>query len=100
MRPVKKHAEISFIKFVLGVMMVSLLLINLTYAIQTYKELHSLQGNAISYFNFLNLYRFPMSIGKNFMKTFLNLGNQTKVMSQINLIYSQIITFSQDPFTI
>jgi hypothetical protein len=41
-----------------------------------------------------------MSIGKNYMKYFLNLGNQTKVVNQINVVYNQIVTFSQDPFTI
>lgn len=41
-----------------------------------------------------------MSIGKNYMKYFLNLGNQTKVVNQINVVYNQIVTFSRDPFTI
>lgn len=100
LRPAESHAEISFVKIMLVVMVVGILFVNIVYATRTYAELESFQGNIISYFNFLNLYRFPMSVGKNFMKRFLNLGNQTKVISQINVIYSQIITFSQDPFTI
>lgn len=34
------------------------------------------------------------------MKFFLNLGNQAKVVNQINVIYTQIVSFTKDPFTI
>ena len=40
-----------------------------------------------------------MSIGKNLKKIFLKLGNQRKVMNQINTVNSQVVTFSKDSFT-
>jgi hypothetical protein len=100
LRPVKSHPEISFIKIVLTTLVGALLLIILIFGVSTYNQFGALKGDVISYFNFLNLYRYPMSIGKNYMKYFLGLGNQTKVINQISLAYSQIVAFSQDPFTL
>jgi len=46
------------------------------------------------------MYRFPMALVKNYMKLFLNVGNQTKVMNQIGSATKSFQSFAAAPLTL
>jgi hypothetical protein len=46
------------------------------------------------------MYRFPMVLATAYMKSFLNVGNQTKIKSQIASATSGILTNSKQSITL
>jgi len=45
------------------------------------------------------MYRFPMVLATNYMKSFLNVGNQTKINSQIATATSSMLAASKQTIT-
>ena len=60
-------------------------------------------SNLISYGSqfiaFMNMYRFPVVLGTNYMKSFLNVGNAKTVASQIASATSSMQTYTSLPTT-
>lgn len=92
--------ELSKIQTSMRVLITILVLMTFGLYLITYKDANNLNNYSIQYINFLNLYRYPMAFGKNILKTMLNVGNQTKVIGQINLQINKITSFMSDPMTI
>ena len=81
--------------------LVALLLVLLLSLLFTVKaDAQNLNSYSYQYLSFLNLYRYPMALVKNYLKYFLNLGTQSKTISQIQSATSQYIGFIQSPSTI
>jgi hypothetical protein len=66
----------------------------------TKNDTSTINANIVQFLNFLNLYRFPMALSKNYMKSFLNIGSQSSVTSQIALGTQNVIFFNSDPLTL
>jgi len=64
------------------------LLLSLLFTVRTDAE--HLNSYSYQYLRCLNLYRDPMALVKNYLKYFLNLGTQSKTISQIQ---SETITY-------
>lgn len=60
----------------------------------------NLNSYSYQYLSFLNLYRYPMALIKNYLKYYLNLGTQSKTVTQIQTATVQYIQFIQSPQTI
>jgi hypothetical protein len=92
--------EVGQIKRGLRVLVVVLLLMTVGLLALTTENANALNEYSLQYINFLSLYRYPMAFGKNVLKVFLNVGNQTKAVSQIHLEVTRISQLLADPMTI
>jgi hypothetical protein len=45
------------------------------------------------------MYRFPVVLATNYMKNFLNVGNQTKIVAQIQTATTSFLTSAQTDLT-
>lgn len=66
----------------------------------TNRDTSTINNNITQFLNFLNLYRFPFALTKNYMKNFLNLGSQTSVIAQIGVGTQNVLVFNSEPLTI
>lgn len=66
----------------------------------TNRDTLTINNNITQFLNFLNLYRFPFALTKNYMKNFLNVGTQSSVIAQIGVGTQNVLTFNSDPLTI
>jgi hypothetical protein len=74
------------------ILVVLLLALLLSLFYSTRGDADILNSYSYQYLYFLNLYRHPMSLVKNYLKKFLNLGTKSKTMSQIQLVTDEYIT--------
>ncbi len=51
------------------------------------------------YINYMAVYRFPVILSTNYMKSILKVGNQTKVTQQIQAVTNNFINSAKDPIT-
>jgi hypothetical protein len=93
-------SELIWLKRGLRCLLFVFLLITVGLLLLTRYNTNNLNDYSVQYINFLNLYRYPMAFGKNVMKVFFNVGNQTKAVNQIHLEVTQITQFLSDPMTI
>jgi hypothetical protein len=56
------------------------------------KNLNDYGGQFI---NFMLMYRYPMALANNYIKSFLNVGNQTKINNQLNTATNNMLFFSK-----
>lgn len=66
----------------------------------SFRDTNNLKSKVTQFLNFLNIYRYPMGLSKNYMKYFLELGNQTKVANQIKSHTNEVLKFVSDPLTL
>lgn len=66
----------------------------------TRSDTDTINANITQFLNFLNLYRFPMALSKNYMKNFLSIGTQSSVISQITLQTQSFLAFNSDALTL
>lgn len=78
----------------------TLLVLILALSFVTRSDAEGLQDYSTQYLNFLNMYRFPMALVKNYMKLFLKVGNQTKVANQIGSATKQFLGYASAPLTL
>jgi len=81
------------------IVVVLTLVILLSFLFTVNTDAQHLNSYSYQYLSFLNLYRYPMSLVKNYLKYYLNLGTQSKVVSQIQSATSQYIGFIQSSST-
>jgi hypothetical protein len=93
-------AELGQLKKVMRLLTLILILMSIALLYLTITDANNLNDYSIQYINFLNLYRYPFAFGKNVLKVFLNVGNQAKAVSQINMQVAKITQFLSDPKTI
>lgn len=89
--------ELIKLKRSLRLLVLILLGITLGLMILTQANANNLNNYSLQYINFLNLYRYPMAFGKNILKTFMKVGNQTKAINQIHFQVDQISLALRDP---
>lgn len=65
----------------------------------TEADSNNLMDYGNQYINFMNMYRFPIILVTNYMKSFLNIGNQTKVASQIAAVTKNMQFYASQPLT-
>ena len=51
------------------------------------------------YINYMAVYRFPVILSTNYLKSILKVGNQTKVTQQIQAATTNFINSAKDPIT-
>jgi hypothetical protein len=100
LQAVEMLGEVIGIKRGLRILFVALLLITVGLSLLSTANANSLNAYSLQYINFLNLYRYPMAFGKNVLKIFMGVGNQTKAANQIHLEVTQISQLLTDPMTV
>jgi len=68
--------------------------------LSTSSDGNNLNNYGKQFINFMNIYRFPIVLGTNYLKSILAVGNQTKVNSMINSATTNMIYYSSHPLTL
>lgn len=92
--------EIIQIKFALRSLFAFLLGFVLILSFVTKNDSDSVINYSNQYIGFMNMYRFPMNLGMNYMKYFLDVGNKSKLANQIIGSTKQMQNFATAPLTI